>query len=1122
MKKNTIQIILLLLAGISAHAQGVQLQGKVTSAKGKGLVGVTVAVESSGAQTTTDPDGKFNIGVNAGDKLSFTYFGFKRKTIPVSAQEAVSVTLQEGFDEALQQVTGTVTDEASGHSVAGARISVINTRLTAMSDTDGTFVIQAPSADVVFSVEAPGYQSQTVALQGRTGIEIRLLQQTGTDAFSDTPFSTVNAVAVADFSPDILTIDEDLTARLSGQVRAITHSGAPGSGAAVFVRGFHSLTATSQPLYVVDGVPWQAHEGNGSIIAGCYNNPLAVIDPDDVDKITVLKGASALYGSKGANGVILIDTKRSRTQATEIALNISAGYRTPFQSIPVMDAEAYRRYASDVIANRFENTSYVDKYQFLDDDPAKSYYPANHNNTDWLDLVNVAARSQHYGVSVKGGDNVALYAVSVGYTQSEGNVDDTGFDRLNFRANSDISLTPKLQVAFNIAFTQASNNLRNDGIDSISSPVYLAMIKSPLYSPYEFDLNGKATQRLSDYDELNTGNPLSVIRSGIGKSRRYALSANARPSYTFGEDRATIGILVSYGWKKLNESAFVPDRGLAEYPLYNAVNEIYAWARNRVADRMDTHSSIFIDGRADWNVVRNETNLWTVAGGYRYYSDAYKSRNAYGYNSGSDNMTQLSNTTESLRFSGGISDNTQSISWYADAGYAFKNRYLLNVSAAMDASSRFGKNIEDALNLGGVSWGIFPSVSAGWIVSSERFMQAIPFVNFLKLTAAHTVSGNDDLPNYATRTWFSAVSSFSNATGLVPGNIGNPRLKWETTRMSSAGLDFSLCNNRWKVNAQVYTSTVNDLLTLKQLSEQAGLQSYWSNGGELRNTGYEVTTSLRLLNGRNLKLDFGASIGHYRNEITALADGSFHTTVAGAQVLTQVGQPTGVFYGYKTRGVFSTREEAASARLAILNTAGQPVPFEAGDMHFEDVSLRTVDGYAIIDESDRQIIGNPNPDFYGNFNFNLSWKRFTLDALFTYTYGNDVYNAFRAALESGKNTDNQSTAMQDRWVANGQITDIPRAVYGDPLGNARFSDRWMEDGSFLKFKSLSLTYRLPLHLTFLQEISVWGAVSNVFTWTGYLGSDPEFAYGNSVLYQGIDAGLLPSSRSYSLGIKINL
>jgi TonB-linked SusC/RagA family outer membrane protein len=1023
----------------------------------------------------------------------------------------------------LLDVKGKVIDLSTRQGFAGVRISVVNTKLTAMSDENGAFVIRVPNPDVTFTVEAPGYLPQTIGLRGRTQLEIGMLLQTGPAAFYDnTELSTVNSVSVSSFSPDILSTDEDLTHRLSGQVRAIRHSGTSASGSAVFAKGFNSLYASSQPLYVVDGVVWQVHEGNGSIHGGFFNNPLAVIDPADVEKITVLKSGASIYGSKGANGVILIDTKRSYSPATDISVNIGVGYRAPFRTISVMDAETYRLYASDIIGSQFENPATVEKYKFLDDNPNKSYYKANHNNTDWLDLTNVGAWSQNYGINVRGGDDIALYAVSVGYTQSEGNVKNTGFDRLNFRANSDIAMTKAFKTAFDIAFTQTSNNVRNDGIDDISAPVYLSLIKSPLYNPKQFDLAGNLSNRLSNYDELGIGNPLALIESGIGVSKQYALNTAIRPTYTFGEDKVKLGLLFSYGWRKWNENAFIPDIGIPEYPLLNELGEIYAVASNRVADRMDTHTSMIVGGEIDWNILRNESQQLDVSGGYRFYSDIYKSHNAYGYNTGSDNMTQLSNATGNLRFSNGIYDSWRSISEYIHIDYAWKNRYLLNLSAAMDASSRFGNKAEGALALGSVAWGFFPSASAAWVISSEKFMKDLTFIDFLKLTAAYSLSGNDDLPNYASRTYFSSLNYWGSGTGIAANgiildNIGNPTLKWETTGIASAALNFSLFNNRWNMKAELYSAHTKDLLTQKQLKDIAGIQTYWNNDGELKNRGYDIATQIRVLNNRQLKIDFGASIGHYKNEITSLANGAFVTDVSGAQILTGEGLPAGVFYGYKTAGVLSTKEDAAAANLHIRTASGQLIPFEAGDMLFEEVEKND-----IIDENDRQVIGDPNPDFYGNFNFSVSWKKFTLEALFSYTYGNDVYNALRASLESGKDVNNPSTAMQNRWVANGQQTDIPRAVYGDPMGNARFSDRWIEDGSFLRFQSLSLTYKLPLPWTFLHEVSIWGSVSNIFTWTNYLGSDPEFAYGNSVLYQGIDAGLIPPSRSFNLGVKINL
>ena len=266
-----------------------------------------------------------------------------------------------------------------------------------------------------------------------------------------------------------------------------------------------------------------------------------------------------------------------------------------------------------------------------------------------------------------------------------------------------------------------------------------------------------------------------------------------------------------------------------------------------------------------------------------------------------------------------------------------------------------------------------------------------------------------------------------------------------------------------------------------------------------------------------MKLDIGASIGHYKNKVKSLNDGSFITDVAGGSVLTTVGQPLGVFYGYKTEGVFSTVADASAADLAIRNNDGSLSSFEAGDMHFTDAN-----GDKIIDSKDMQVIGNPNPDFYGNFNFRLSWKGFTLSSLFTYSYGNDVYNALRANLESGSDIFNQSTAMTNRWVANGQKTDIPRATYGDPMGNSRFSDRWIEDGSYLKWKSLRLSYAIPLKTTAIQGLEVWFEMNNIKTWTKYLGPDPESYAGYNPLWLGVDTGLVPAVREYTFGVKINI
>ena len=1039
--------------------------------------------------------------------------------LAIDGENHVSVVMKEGAFLGNYLVKGKVICSATGTSFAGVRINVVDARISAMTEEDGTFEIRVPDTDVTLEVEAPGYQKQLVPLKGRTYLEIKILEKNQTSYYDKDILSSLNKTEITTFSPDFVTIDEDISARLSGHLRSIIHSGEPGGGAAVFLQGLNSVNISAQPLYVVDGVAWQIQEGDefGSIHSGFFSNPLSLINPNDIEKITVLKSGTALYGSKGANGVILIDTKRARTMATSITAYASVGYRSPFESMPLMDASAFRLYASDVLSNKYTNSSIVDSYKFLSDDESRPYYRDTHNNTDWLGEINKGAITQNYGLSVQGGDEVALYSFSMGYTNSEGNVEETNFNRLNARFNSDIKMTERFKATFDLAFTQVNNQVRNGGLDSISAPVFLAMIKSPLYSPYQFNDNGSLSNRLTDVDELEVGNPMALIRNGLGRSEQYGLNANLRPSYTFGKDKVILSLLLSYNWRKLGENSFTPDMGIAESPLYNEMGEVYAESRNLVKDRMDKQISMMADGRVDWNILLNTTHNLAAFGGYRFYSDSYNSSYAQGHNTGSDNMNQLTNTTAGLRHSTGIDNNWKSISWYSNVHYGFKNRYFLNYAMALDASSRFGKDADAAMNVGNVAWGFFPSVSAGWLVSSERFMQSVNFINNLRLRVGYDITGNDHIPNYASRSYFTSIKYTGKAMGIVLDNIGNEQLKWEDTYKATVGLDASILNNRWAFGVEYYTSKTKDLLTRKSLNEVAGLNYYWSNEGELENKGYEVSTNIRVLDYPKFKLDLGAVVGHYKNKITSLPNGTFDTDICGAQIRTQEGLPVGVFYGYKTQGVYATQEEARAANLAIETISGQRIPFEAGDMRFEEV---VKDG--VIDEKDRQIIGDPNPDFYGNFTLNLKYKRLSLGTLFTYSYGNDVYNALRASLESGKLPHNQTTAMQNRWVAEGQQTNTPRATFGDPMGNARFSDRWIEDGSYLRFKSITLSYDIPFNMTFVQAMSVWASVNNIYTFTKYLGADPEFAYGNQTLYQGVDAGLVPQSRSFNFGVRINL
>ena len=467
----------------------------------------------------------------------------------------------------------------------------------------------------------------------------------------------------------------------------------------------------------------------------------------------------------------------------------------------------------------------------------------------------------------------------------------------------------------------------------------------------------------------------------------------------------------------------------------------------------------------------------------------------------------------------GTSDNWNSIAWYAQANYDYMGKYFLQANLTAEGSSRFGEDA-DGLKVFGASWGLFPAVQASWVLTNEPWLAKSNIVNYLRLTAGYDVSGNDDIDYYAARSYMRSKLFLHALSALTLDGIGNTEIKWETTRRANIGIDANLFNNRVNLSVNAYKSWTSDLLTLQSLNFISGLDTNWSNGGKLENTGFDVAASVKVISTKNWSWQLGASVGHYKNKITELPDNRtyFDTEYYGATIRSEIGQAANLFYGYKTKGVFAKTEDAEQAGLYILDDNGVTKHyFGAGDMIFEDV-----DENHEINEKDRMVIGDPNPDIYGNISTSLSYKNIKLDVNFNYSLGNDVYNYMRSQLEGGSRFMNQTTNMLSRWQAEGQVTSVPKLTFQDPMGNSRFSDRWIEDGSYLRLKTVTLSYNLPMNSTFIQGLEFWVQANNLFTISKYLGSDPELSSTTSVIGQGVDLGSLPQSRSFSAGVKINL
>ncbi len=1024
-------------------------------------------------------------------------------------------------------VSGVVYDAATRTPLAGVRVVAHgNEKYASMTNEEGTYSFKVPKYVTLLDFIAPGYNLVQMA-SNESCREVYVYSEQFTRGYN-ADIRVTDVAEAGDFAlSTALTIDQEINTHLSGDIRSITRGGTPGMGAAMFIGGLNSLNANAQPLIVLDGVFLDQQYGRDALHEGHYNNVLSSISVSDIEKITVLKNATALYGTKGSNGVILIDTKRSTSMATRIEANVMAGIELMPSRPSMMNADQYRLYASELIGS---TGTELTNFRFLTEDKNDYYYNMYHNDTNWDDYVYREALSQNYNISVQGGDEVADYNLSLGYTNAASTLDYNDFSRINLRFNTDIKLIGDLSTRFDVAYNFNTRNLRDDGIiedfskETILSPNFLALIKAPFLHPYQLDADGNPTEIVSDADNfasdfgLNNSwaNPVAINKYGDAKNKNrleYSMfNISVAPRYDFSKNFYATSLFY-YALSTNNQRAFVPMTGTPSFVI-----EGIGTSNNSTSSFNARQESIFSDTKLNWS-YSNKAHYLNLMGGFRYTQDSYISTEQEGHNTGNDKTPNISG---SLNFSdvGGVDDIWRSLAYYATADYNYKYKYFLQGALSMEATSRFGKEVESGIKLAGVNWALFPSLQAAWLVSSEKFFKW-DFMNSLKLSAGYDASGNDDIALTASRTSLAANRFQNGSIGIVLNNIGNPSVQWETTHRYRAGLDMLMANNCIGLSLNVFKSFTDNLLTMKSLPEISGERYYWSNGGSLENMGFDVAANVKILNRKNWKWELGANVAAYKNVITALPDGDYTTTIYGANVLTAEGHPAGVFYGYKTAGVYATQEAAEKDGLKIVSKSGQPTFFGAGDMIF--VNHKDLPGEEnVIDENDMVVIGDPNPDFYGNFYSNLSYKRFTLNMNFNYSYGNDIYNYQRSLLESGSTFFNQTTALNRRWIAEGQHTDIPKATYGDPMGNARFSDRWIEDGSYLRLRSVTLSYALPVNSIFLQGITVWATANNLFTLTKYLGSDPEVWAGNSVLYQGIDRGLTAQGRSFLLGVKINL
>lgn len=1056
--------------------------------------------------------------------------------MPLSAQEAPAKKAAPKKAVAkvpTHEISGRVFDAATHEPASGVQVRVYNeSRYSAMTDDKGEYFIKVPDHATSLTFWADGYMLVQQPIGSGTQVEnVYMYSAQFGEIYNRETSAVSRKTTMVDYNNNDISIDNQIQRNLGGDMLTTLRSGQAAQGVKMLMNGINSLNSNAQPLVVVDGVIQNMQYSSPSLHDGFFNNILANIMVEDIEKVSVLKNGAAIYGAKGANGVLIIETKRNKSMATKIDVSVGGSYELVPKLPDMMNAEQFRVYASELIGTTGTKNN---SFKFLQTEPSYYYYNMYHNNTDWADKVYKEAWTQNYSINVQGGDDVANYNLSVGYAGTDNTIKDFSFSRFNLRLNSDIVLARGLSVRFDAAYADVTRNMRDDGVKAnvtdgvISAPGFLSLIKSPFLSPYAYDTKGFVSSYLADADDYlsdvvtsrsdyttSLSNPLSILENGEGTNKNY-----------FGNRTVTLAVTpiwdINRDWRLTNHFAFqlvntdenyyLPTTGVPNYEV-EGVGQV----ENAVTALAGRQITVMNDLNIGYKHRFNDHFL-AAKGGFRYTRDTYRLNTQIGYDSGND---KTPNQSSSLKYkdTDGLDNKDIDLTYYLTADYNFREKYYLYAALALDGSSKFGVDSEDGMKIGNYAFGLFPSVEAAWVLTNEKWFKPTRAVNYLKLNAGFDLLGNDDINSIAARTYFTSGKLFNSLTGLSMSNIGNSKLQWETTARFTAGIQGAFANNRLFVALNYFNANTYNLLSLGTLSYISGLETNWINDGRIHNEGFDVSVDAKFVNTKNWKWSMGVSMGHYVNEIKRLPGDrtSMTTDLYNATILNQVGSAAGLFYGYKTDGVFTTADEASAAAVYQTTETGARKYFGAGDTKFVDA-----DGNHCINSKDMQVIGDPNPDIYGTISTQLSYKNLTLSAAFNYSVGGDIYNYQRSILESGSFFYNQTTNMLARWTHDGQQTDVPHATFLDDMGNSRFSDRWIEDGSYLKLKNVTLSYRIPIRNTYIQGLTIWGAANNLFTITKYLGSDPEFAHSNSVLGMGIDRGLLPVGRSFALGLKINL
>ena len=971
-----------------------------------------------------------------------------------------------------QQITvqGVVKDQ-TGETVIGASVMEKGTTNGTITGIDGDFSLNmSPNGTLVVSFV--GYKTQEVQVKGQKQLQVVLSEDAemldevvvigyGTMKKSDLT-GAVSSIGNKDIKDSpVSNLGQAIQGKISGV--QIVDAGKPGDNVSIKIRGLGSIN-NCDPLVVIDGVPTDLG--------------LSSLNMADVERLDVLKDASAtaIYGSRGANGVVMITTKRGTEGKGKLAVSANYSFQNATNVPSLLNAAQYAELSNDMMVNSGRNPN-----------PEWANPSELGAGTDWMDELLRTGVMQNYTVSYSGGNEKSHYYVSGGFLDQSGIVKSVNYRRFTFQSNSDAQVLKWLKFSNNITF---SADTKKSGSYNIGD----ALKALPIYPVKNEDGSWSGPDGNSEWYG-STRNPIGPTELNKSQTDGYNFLANLTAELTFTKwlkFKSTFGydakfwfidnFTPKYNWKP------TPTEETSRYKSDNK-SFTYLWDNYFLFDHTfaEKHRVGLMAGMsAQWN-----TNDYLNA-----------QKNVFMF----DNVHEMDNGEEMYAI-GGNETEWALLSYMARVNYSYEDRYLLTATIRRDGSSRFGKKHR---------WGTFPSVSVAWRASQEKWFPKNDYINDLKVRAGYGVTGSQAsvgnysyLASYNTSVYPFGISS-GNQTALVSSTLANPYIHWEEVAQTNIGFDASLFNSRVMFSFDAYLKETRDMLVKASIPITSGFEdttTTYTNAGKVRNQGIEMSlhtinltgelgweTNLTATYNKNKIKDLNSDVPYYINQI----NNSYVTMLAKDY-------PINVFYGYVTDGIFQNQSE--------VNTHAVQPGAEPGDIRFRDLNN---DG--VINDSDRTVIGNPNPSWLFSMNNSLSYKGFELSVFLQGIAGNKIYNANNIDNTGMAAAYNQTTDVLKRWQGEGTSNSMPRAVFGDPNQNTRVSDRFVENGSYLRLKNITLSYTFPkqwLQKTQIENARLSLSCENVATITGYSGFDPE------VGINGIDQNRYPISRTFSLGLNFN-